>query len=64
MASHDISHCQGNNCKKKESCHRYLQHLKLLEMDTRLMVSYLFPSECLERDYESYWGKDNADKSS
>lgn len=64
MASHDIAHCQGDNCKKKESCHRYTQHLKVLEREDLFRVSYLYPKECTEREYESYWEKKDANKSS
>ena len=31
MYSHDITHCNNENCKNKDTCYRYLAHLEAKE---------------------------------
>lgn len=35
--THDITHCEGIGCKRRDKCHRYLAHLEAV----RLKLNYL-----------------------
>lgn len=62
MASHDITHCHGTDCDKKENCHRFLQYLVVPDYIT--LVSILFPKDCIKNKHQSYWEIKDADKPS
>lgn len=57
MSSHDITHCRGDKCKKKELCHRYLQHLELIKQ-TPPIGPYLPAESCIKEKYIAYWKSD------
>ena len=48
--NHDISHCNGQDCKKKEQCYRYELHLHARKKNM-FWVSYINPKDCIENDY-------------
>lgn len=56
--NHEISHCKGDGCMKRESCMHYQAHLEY-QADVRLKASvavgYNDESECLPNDYHLYW---------
>lgn len=36
MYDHDITHCNNENCKNKDTCYRYLAHLEAKEKKIHL----------------------------
>jgi hypothetical protein len=52
--SHDITHCAGQGCTKKDTCHRYLMHLDAIEKDLG-WLSYGSAQVCIDNDYNNYW---------
>ncbi len=64
MASHDISHCNGDKCKKRETCHRFLQYRMVKIEKYPYPISILLAKECIKTEHSEYWSKKNADKSS
>lgn len=58
--SHDISHCNGEDCPKANTCQRYLAHLQIQEnpdlyKDGRF--TYIFSQSCVSQDFSLFWGK-------
>lgn len=48
--NHDITHCSGEGCQKRDTCHRYKA---FTELDGYALFCH--PCECIERNYQLYW---------
>ncbi len=62
--NHDLSHCEGLNCPRRESCHRYAAHMDLVNnprKNPRIYYSYVTvdePAEC-----QIYWEREDNSQS-
>lgn len=48
--NHDITHCSGEGCYKRDTCHRYKA---FKELDGYALFCH--PCECIDRNYNLYW---------
>lgn len=56
--NHDITHYKGDNCLKKETCHRYkawLDFSKYHEETGSRLISMTTSEGCIENNYSLYW---------
>lgn len=57
--NHDITHCKGDNCPKKETCHRYKAYLDIPNVKDRTLFSMVLVQGCIENNYNLYWEDKN-----
>lgn len=48
--NYDCTHCNGDNCPKKDTCHRY-RAFRALRGDEEYPISFCSAAECVENDY-------------
>lgn len=56
--NHDITHCKGDNCPKKETCHRYnawLDFPRYHAITGSTLASMTTSKSCIENNYNLYW---------
>lgn len=61
--NHDCTHCNGDNCPKKDTCHRY-KVFRALRGDEEYPISFCSAAECVENDYSLHWEDENVDAQS
>ena len=54
MYSHDITHCNNENCKNKDTCYRYLAHLEAKEKKYTYLT-YLVIDDLVKENCSIYW---------
>ena len=54
MYDHDITHCNNENCKNKDTCYRYLAHLEAKEKGYTYLT-YLVIDDLVEDNCSIYW---------
>ena len=53
--NHDVTHCQGDNCPKKETCYRYKAYLDIPNVKDQTLFSMILAQGCVENNYNLYW---------
>lgn len=55
--NHDCTHCKGDNCPKKETCHRYKAWLDFprYHAQTGSTLASMTTSKSLDNNYNLYW---------
>lgn len=55
---HDITHCKGINCEKKNTCYRYLAYEEVLNTKKSGIVSFFLNNKkaCINNNF-SYYSK-------
>ena len=54
MYDHDITHCNNENCKNKDTCYRYLAHLEAKEKKYTYSP-YLVIDDLVKENCSIYW---------
>lgn len=54
---HDITHCDNENCPKKDNCYRYLAHLEAKEQKLPYVSYFLWSDYPMEDDSscDKFW---------
>lgn len=53
--NHDITHCSGEGCSKRDTCHRYKAYLDILNVKDQTLFSMILAQKCVEDEYNLYW---------
>lgn len=57
--THDIAHCDKQECKMKESCHRYKAHLEAVEKKMTFISYFVADKIVLDKEGKcEYYVKD------
>lgn len=54
--NHDITHCAGEGCTRRGTCHRYMAHLD--NGAPRVPRSYITWQGCVNNGHNMYWPED------
>lgn len=63
--NHDITHCNGDGCPAKETCHRYKAYLDLLSKLSRVnetfgvCLSHISSADCIDNNFNMYWKEED-----
>ena len=58
--NHDITHCKGGDCPKKDKCYRHQALNELQALGKDVLVSMLkSPDVCKDNDYKYFMKGDN-----
>ena len=56
MERHDIAHCNGSDCDKRDNCHRYIMHIEARNHEL-IWLAYCNPATCIEKNHNMFWEK-------
>lgn len=52
--NHDVAHCAGGKCVKKEACMRYVAYREAMEIKYKFPLRLIDASVCIDRQHSAF----------